>query len=341
MKNNPFFSIIVPVYNVEKYINQCIESLLSQTFPSYEIILIDDGSTDQSGELCNQYAHDNPEFIQVIHQKNGGLSHARNVGMENAKGEYILFLDSDDYFLDSNVLTRIRNVISFQDMIAFEWKEIVNGKISKNSKIHFQLENTGRNFDWKIFLTKLLTLHPGMPWYSWMYAYKREFLQKNHLIFQKGRSYEDSLMTPSALLKAETISVLNYPVYGYCVGRGGSITASATLKNLSDYLYAVEFNIKLVTNNKEIDTNLKKKMLSNFSMGYFAIMINAGVLPTYQDKKHMIALLQQKQYIADYCLGMKQKLVNRFMKTFGIESAIYILNFRRLFKLYVSNIIKD
>lgn len=338
MKTKPFFSIIVPVYNVEKYIDQCIESVLSQEYSSYEIILIDDGSTDKSGEKCDKYSYDYPEFIQVIHQKNGGLSQARNIGMDTAKGEYILFLDSDDYFLGSNVLTELRSVINFQDMIAFEWKEVAHGIPSNDSRIHFQLENREKIFNGKVFLQKLLTLHPEMPWYSWMYAYKNTFLQKKHLKFQKRRTYEDSLMTPSALLQAENISVLNYPVYGYRVGRSGSITASSTFKNLSDYLYAVEFNIKLVTQHKEIEPSLKEKMLSNFSMGYFAIMINVGALPTKQDKKHIIVLLQQKQYIADYCLEKKQKWINKFVKIFGIKNAIYILNIRRLFKLYISHI---
>ena len=92
------FSILVPVYNVEKYLEQCIDSLLDQTYSEeYEIILVDDGSTDSSGSICDGYEERYPDKVKVIHKENGGLSDARNVGMAAATGEYIAFVDSDDW----------------------------------------------------------------------------------------------------------------------------------------------------------------------------------------------------------------------------------------------------
>jgi len=96
------FSIIVPVYNVEDYIHECVNSILAQSFDSYEILLINDGSTDKSASICDQFALSHRNVI-VIHKKNGGLSDARNVGIKNAKGEYIIFIDSDDY-IEKNTL---------------------------------------------------------------------------------------------------------------------------------------------------------------------------------------------------------------------------------------------
>lgn len=107
MSNVPFFSIIVPVYNVEHYLGECIDSVISQTYEDYEIILIDDGSTDNSGSICDLYKKRFDNKIKVIHQKNGGLSKARNTGIFYAQGIYIIFLDSDDYFLDKNALSKI------------------------------------------------------------------------------------------------------------------------------------------------------------------------------------------------------------------------------------------
>ena len=95
MKNNPLVSVIIPVYNVEKYLEECIDSVLNQTCQNIEIILVDDGSTDSSGQICDKYAENN-KHICVIHQKNGGLSDARNAGFLRAGGEYVYFLDSDD-----------------------------------------------------------------------------------------------------------------------------------------------------------------------------------------------------------------------------------------------------
>lgn len=97
-RQDTVLSIIVPVYNVEKYLKTCINSLLEQKLDAYEIILVDDGSTDSSGGICDEYAKKH-EKIQVIHKKNGGLSSARNTGIENAVGKYIGFVDSDDYIM--------------------------------------------------------------------------------------------------------------------------------------------------------------------------------------------------------------------------------------------------
>lgn len=98
-------SVIIPVYNVEKYLNKCIESVLSQTFPNIEIILVDDGSTDNSGVICDEYAKKNCR-IKSFHKKNGGLSSARNYGINIASGDYLIFLDSDDYWIDNNILQK-------------------------------------------------------------------------------------------------------------------------------------------------------------------------------------------------------------------------------------------
>lgn len=93
---NPKISIIVPVYNAERYLHRCIESILAQTFKDFELLLIDDGSKDNSGYICNEYAGKD-ERVKVWHKENGGVSSARNVGLDNVKGEWVTFVDSDDY----------------------------------------------------------------------------------------------------------------------------------------------------------------------------------------------------------------------------------------------------
>ena len=100
MRENITFSVIIPIYNVEAFLKECIDSVLQQTYKDYEIILVDDGSTDESGAIADTYARNYPG-INVIHRNNGGLSAARNTGIEAAKGRYIIFVDSDDY-IDKN-----------------------------------------------------------------------------------------------------------------------------------------------------------------------------------------------------------------------------------------------
>ena len=125
MGDNPLVSIIVPVYNVEEYLEECVNSIISQTYTNIEIILVDDGSTDNSGELCDKYSlRDNR--IEVIHKVNGGISDARNVGAKSAKGKYIYFIDSDDYIVSEaidelvSVALRDNSDIVFFDAKCFE-----------------------------------------------------------------------------------------------------------------------------------------------------------------------------------------------------------------------------
>lgn len=106
------FSIIVPIYNVEKYLRCCVDSVLAENFADYEMILVDDGSPDGCGKICDEYAGKYPH-IKVIHQENGGLSDARNAGIRAAKGDYLIFLDSDDYWADTNRSKNARGGILF------------------------------------------------------------------------------------------------------------------------------------------------------------------------------------------------------------------------------------
>lgn len=144
-------SIIIPIYNVEKYLNKCIDSILNQTYSDLEIILVDDGSTDKSSEICEYYKEiDNR--IRVIHKKNGGLSEARNVGIDIAKGEYIAFLDSDDW-ADENLYKRLyqlsQKYSSDISMCSFKWvqneKEVLN-KIDEEI-VYSNLEALNKIYD--------------------------------------------------------------------------------------------------------------------------------------------------------------------------------------------------
>ncbi len=126
----PIISVIVPVYNVEKYLNRCIDSILAQTFSDFELLLIDDGSKDKSGEICDQYA-EKDRRIKVLHKENGGASTARNTGIDHAVGEYIMFADSDDY-IGRNMLESLLGLIECQNDWAISSMEMVeDGKHTK------------------------------------------------------------------------------------------------------------------------------------------------------------------------------------------------------------------
>lgn len=123
--NGPFFSILIPVYNVEKYLAECLDSVLAQTFSDYEIILVDDGSTDSSGQICNDYRARYPDRIRVLHKENQGQISARSAGLGLAAGKYICFLDSDDYWV-SNTLDRLHEILLAKgyDVVFFRWLRV-------------------------------------------------------------------------------------------------------------------------------------------------------------------------------------------------------------------------
>ena len=122
---NPAISVIVPVYNTEKYLDECIQSILNQSFTNFELLLIDDGSTDRSGAICDQYAAKD-ERVRVFHKENGGVSSARNVGLDEAKGEWIAFVDSDDYLL-SNALDLITDLEN-EDFVICSYQRFIENQ---------------------------------------------------------------------------------------------------------------------------------------------------------------------------------------------------------------------
>ena len=128
---NPLISVIVPVYNVEKFLNQCVDSILAQTYKNFELILVDDGSKDKSGDICDDYAEKDPR-IRVFHKENGGVSSARNCGLDNARGEYVCFVDSDDWVHNTYI----------EDMVKPEMYDLViqgfkDGNITKKYSIEY------------------------------------------------------------------------------------------------------------------------------------------------------------------------------------------------------------
>lgn len=217
-------SIIVPVYNVAPYLRMCVASLLDQDLAKdeYEIILVDDGSTDVCPEICDEYKRmfDN---IRVIHQKNGGLSAARNSGVKIAKGEYIMFVDSDDY-LQKNVLGTLIEQIESQhlDVLRFNYYNVrEDGSIfepHKNAKPYFDYSSVV--VDGETFLNERL----GYACYAVMFMIERNLLVKNEgCLFTPGIYFEDTDWTPRMLLRAKRVSSTELVVYNY-LWREGSIT---------------------------------------------------------------------------------------------------------------------
>lgn len=218
-------SFVVPIYNVEPYLRRCVDSLLTQDLPKeeYEIILVDDGSPDNCPAICDEYANAY-ENIQVIHRPNGGLSAARNSGIAIAKGEYVCFVDSDDYW-EENVLGGLMEQVEREelDVLRFDYRNV---RIRNNAYEEFEPNKQPHQVDRRIDVVDGITYlneRMGYACYAVMYIVRRELLTENEIFFTEGIHFEDTDWTPRMLLVAQWVNSTPMVVYNYLV-REGSIT---------------------------------------------------------------------------------------------------------------------
>ena len=218
-------SVIVPIYNTEKYVVECLESIVNQTLKEIEIICIDDGSTDNSIEIVKCYYN-----IKIIHQKHSGLSIARNTGMQNANGEYIYFCDSDD-ILVTNALEELYNYSKKNnlDMLCFDGNTFYDQESLKNKfpyyqnyyKRHYNYDiSTGRNMFGKMITNN--EFRTACP----LYLFKREFLHKNNITFFEKILYEDLLFTTQCFLIADKVGYISKQLYNRRIRDNSIVTSS-------------------------------------------------------------------------------------------------------------------
>ena len=203
------FSIIIPVYNVEKYLRKCLNSVFSQNYKNYEVIVVNDGTKDNSMDIVKDYP------VKVINQKNQGLSVARNNGVKKATGEYILFLDSDDY-IEKGLLEAIdKSLDNKPDIVRFQIGEVFeDGKKIEYNEKPFTDKNGQEAF-------KLITKYHFVE-NAWCYAIRREYYLKNKFKFKENTFHEDFGLLPLVIIKAKKVNSIDYIGYNY-LQRQGSI----------------------------------------------------------------------------------------------------------------------
>lgn len=224
-------SIIIPVYNVEQYLRKCLDSVLQQDIPheEYEVIVVNDGSPDGSLAIAKEYAYKYSN-VKVESRPNGGLSAARNTGLEHAQGEYVWFVDSDDWVEPNSIGVLLDyaeknelDVQCFNLQLAFEDGRLEKYNVSYEESVHI--------YKGEEFLCKV-----GMPPAAWAALYKREFLQQNNLKFYEGILHEDQEFTPRAYYLAERIAYNNRIVYNYFQRQGGIMRSNRSSKRSMDLL---------------------------------------------------------------------------------------------------------
>lgn len=232
--NSPLeLSIILPVYNVEPYIIRCLDSVINLTIPNYEIIVVNDGTEDNSMDVVIEYANIY-ENISIVNQTNQGLGEARNVGLRNAKGKYVYFLDSDDYIDPSLFISLFNTRQSDIDIIIGDYYIEQNNKICHGTyKIGSTsgIKMNGKDFFLRYYRRNINTM-------VWRSIYRKEFLISNNLFFTKRIFHEDINWTPKAILKANTIIYLPVSFYYYQIRSGSIINSNLSEKKFYDQLYA-------------------------------------------------------------------------------------------------------
>lgn len=223
-------TIVIPVYNVEEYIEKCILSCSNQNISKtdYEIILVNDGSPDNSIEICERLAKE-IKNISIISQKNKGLSGARNTGLRHSKGEYVWFVDSDDW-IEENCLKTITEVIKKEQSEIF-W--LGHDVVKKDNVIGKFIPN---KIDKPISGEEFFVNHLKNQFYIWKFIYKRSFLLENNLTFYEGILYEDLEFTPRALHVSKACFTLPQVYYHYLM-RDGSIINNIKCKNIEDRFF--------------------------------------------------------------------------------------------------------
>lgn len=307
---NATVSIIVPIYKVEKYLKKCLDSLINQTYKEIEILLINDGSPDNSADICEEYALEDSR-IQVFHKENGGLSDARNFGIELAKGEYTLFVDSDD-FIELDAIEKLYIHAKEKEL------DIVCGDVNRltlnEEDLKYEVTKIfGGTAPFKVFAGEdYLAECIKLKKYSvavWTRMYKTSLIKENKIYFKVGLLHEDENWTPRILLAAKKVGYYNVPIYNYFI-RDGSITqVKNKQKHIADVLATCN-ELEELYENHEME-KINRKILIDYLARLY---INTCTFGEYESQ-YYLSLVDKKFPIKN----------SFFFKT-KVEALIYFIN---------------
>lgn len=308
----PKISIIVPVYNTGKYIEKCLNSILDQTIQDFEIIIVNDGSTDNSEDIINKYVQIYGEKIKYYKKENGGLSDARNFGVTKANSNYLCFVDSDDYIdkkLFENVLPYLdRNI----DLVKFKCI-----KVNENNEIIDYISGpvfdctTGQEAFNNLYCSDVLLET------AWLYMYNRDFYLQNKFEFPVGKYHEDWGLIPYIILMANSVASINFYGY-YYIQSDNSITRNndkeKAYKRAKDMLYNYD-NLCLKIQN----SNLSKKTIDNYKIyATNCLVLKLEELPSEYKKEYICELNSRKIYKNIKARNVKQ-LIKKIILKFNVN----------------------
>lgn len=315
---NPKISVIVPVYNTEKYLHRCIDSILAQTFTDFELLLIDDGSKDSSGAICDEYAAKDPR-VRVFHKENGGVSSARNVGLDNMRGEWVTFCDSDDYTsrhylinllsaTDNNEIDLVFNYATVHKLNKIE-KESYPEKIVSLLEIHD------------------LFSHNDLIWHTstWSKLFKRSIIINNkHLHYEEGIHIgEDLVFLWSYMLSCRKIKVICTCDYHYIISNNKSLTRR--INSFDEEYKAMDVVISIVDRVKAIcpaSPNIKLKF--DWLVGSHKRRTLIALYHNDISRKARLEYLRNTDF-SDYIAGCRENSIQGRFYKFSLKHHYYNL----------------
>lgn len=314
-------SFILPIYNVEKYLSECVESILAQTYSDFEMLLVDDGSPDNCPALCDEWARKDSR-IKALHKPNGGLSDARNYGLYHAKGDYVVFVDSDDFWVEKDCLERLMNVVDAHpecDFIGFNCSYYYSDTKTYKKWVAYN-ESLSVPTDKNIVICSLVA-SGTFPMSACLKIIKRKSLSDMGLRFIKGTIAEDIPWFIDLLEGSKKCMFVNQYIYAYRQNVTGSITASGNPKSTSD-LFAIVKNEVAKMKNRSIAKDAKDALYS-FLAYEFCILLTASSRISKEIRKE----LMNYKWLLDYTSNPKVRKAAFVNKLFGIKVTELVLKF--------------
>lgn len=312
---NELITVVVPIYKVEQYLNRCIDSIINQTYKKLEIILVDDGSPDKCGIICDEYEKKDKR-IKVIHKKNGGLSEARNCAIEIAKGKYITFIDSDDYISKDyieylhNMMKKYNTQISICSFLPFFEKVE-----EKKEKEKIEVLKTEKALE-KLYYQEQLTTS------AWGKLYKTDFFDA--IKFPKGEICEDLDTTYKLFSKSNKIAISNQKKYYYLQRPDSIINSKFTEKRLK----AIDFAKQMVIFTEQKFPKLKLAVRNRLFMEAIFIVIQIPKKNYTTEKKELFSIIKENRKLV-----LKDKKSKRGYRFIAFLSFFGIVPIRLLFKI--------
>ena len=329
MTKDPFFSIIVPVYNVSEYLHRCLDSIVNQTFKDFECLLIDDGSTDNSPLICKEFAEKDERF-HFFQKENGGVSTARNLGLKHSKGTWICFIDSDDY-VETEYLSGFQRISNRGDLLChgIVWCSIENG-----SKQNLPLQEQFVAKD-KLAMPLIEMFRTGIYYFLMTKAFKREIITENHLLFDVSlRRRQDEMFINRYITKISSINLSSVCNYNHF------LTTKERMRDMSSIYDRLAFNIESITY-----YSLYKLCLNKEDLVFLAKIVGPRILVNIFDSYPKVSYFRKKKeilFIINYIMPFKnyislEKSVRwRFFRPFLCTNSYFLT--KLWLKIYIRSL---